>query len=85
MDNSSPAPKPSPAVKNNTKKNNSKPKVSPSSLSYTKNTPMLFIIGIFLFFVMFQLLKSQKYRENALRQKIDAEIRKKLYYTDSYY
>jgi hypothetical protein len=66
-------------------KNNNKNKSSPASLSYTKNTPMLFIIGIFLFFVMFQLLKTQKYKENALRQKIDAEIRKKLYYTDEYY
>ena len=74
---------PSPAKNNNNNKN--KNKSSPASLSYTKNTPMLFIIGIFLFFVMFQLLKAQKYKENALRQKIDAEIRKKLYYTDEYY
>tara|TARA_B100000123_G_scaffold253830_1_gene215082 strand:+ start:845 stop:1156 length:312 start_codon:yes stop_codon:yes gene_type:complete len=56
-----------------------------SSLSYAKNTPMLFIIGIFLFFVIFQYLKALKYKDNRLKQKIDAEIRKKLYYSNDYY
>ena len=52
---------------------------------YTRHIPTLVLIGIFLFFIMFQFLKSQKYKENRLRQRIDAEIRKKLYYADEYY
>ena len=52
---------------------------------YTRHIPSLVLIGIFLFFIMFQFLKSQKYKENRLRQRIDVEIRKKLYYPEEYY
>ena len=72
---------------NNTKSlsaNNSKQDAG-SAGYYTRNIPTLVLIGIFLFFIMFQFLKYQKYKENRLRQRIDAEIRKKLYYTDDYY
>lgn len=83
--------------KNNTATNNSKKKTSSmnnkknDSVSaggagyYTRNIPALVLIGIFLFFIMFQFLKSHKYKNNRLRQRIDAEIRKKLYYADEYY
>lgn len=68
---------------NSNKKNNS---VSAGGAGYyTRHIPTLVLIGIFLFFIMFQFLKSQKYKENRLRQKIDAEIRRKLYYPDEYY
>ena len=67
----------------NNKKNNS---VSAGGAGYyTRHIPTLILIGIFLFFIMFQFLKSQKYKENRLRQRIDTEIRKKLYYADEYY
>ena len=67
----------------NNKKNNS---VSAGGAGYyTRHIPTLILIGIFLFFIMFQFLKSQKYKEDRLRQRIDTEIRKKLYYADEYY
>ena len=62
-----------------------KKKVAGSSVSYAKNVPLLIITGIFLFFVLYYLLKAKKSDEERLKRKIDAEIRKKLYYTDDYY
>ncbi len=69
---------------NKNNKNNNLPPDLKGANNYSKNTPMLIIIGIFLFFVLFALLKNQKYRDQRLKQKIDAEIRKKLYFTDEY-
>lgn len=86
--NNNPKPNNKPNNKANNKANNkskgAKPP-SPESLSYNKNTPMLIMVAVFLFFVMFHLLRAQKYKEDSLKQKIDAEIRKKLYYSDDYY
>ena len=86
--NNAPPTPPAPATNTKTTaKNNAKPKkkVSGSSVSYTKNVPLLIITGIFLFFVLYYLLKAKKSDEERLKRKIDAEIRKKLYYTDDYY
>ena len=73
--------------KNNisSKNNKSKSEEMESSLSYSKNVPILFMTGILFFFVLFHLLKAEKNRNERLKQKIDAEIRKKLYYADDYY
>ena len=80
---------PKPAAGNNTKataNNKKNDSVSAGGAGYyTRNIPTLVLIGIFLFFIMFQFLKSQKYKENRFRQRINAEIRKKLYYADVYY
>ena len=86
--NNAPATPPAPATNTKTTaKNNAKPKkkVAGSSVSYAKNVPLLIITGIFLFFVLYYLLKAKKSNEERLKRKIDAEIRKKLYYTDDYY
>ena len=45
---------------------------------------MLIITGIFFFFVMYNLLKHMRQREDSLKHKIEKEIRKKLYFTDMY-
>lgn len=81
------APSKSPTASKTTVTNNAKPKkkIANSSLSYAKNVPLLIINGIFLFFVLYYLLKAKKSDEKILKRKIDAEIRKKLYYTDDYY
>ena len=75
----------------NNKQNNNKPSNNKQSktekeigLSYNKNVPMLIIIAIFFFFVIFNLLKFMKNKEDVLENKIDIEIRKKLYFTDTY-
>ena len=71
--------------KQNNKKNNKPTKTEKEiGLSYNKNVPMLIIIAIFFFFIMFNLLKSMKNKEDVLENKIDIEIRKKLYFTDTY-
>ena len=75
----------------NNKQNNNKPSNNKQSktekeigLSYNKNVPMLIIIAIFFFFVIFNLLKFTKNKEDVLENRIDKEIRKKLYFTDNY-
>lgn len=69
----------------NSKNNKSNSESMESSLSYSKNVPILFMTGILFFFVLFHLLKAEKHRNERLKQKIDAEIRKRLYFTDDYY
>ena len=74
--------------KNNASKNNSNKNSKKKSMiagHYARNVPILIITAVFLFFVLFQYLKAQKYKEDILKQKIDAEIKKKLYYADDYY
>lgn len=79
-----------PQQKNNLnkgKKNNNKapPKSEvEKALSYNKNVPLLIIIGVFLFFISYQLLMAVRRKDEILKHKIETEIRKKLYYTDSY-
>ena len=51
----------------------------------TRNLPILIIIAVFLFFILFQYLKAHKESDDRLKHKIDTEIRKKLYYVDEYY
>ena len=74
--------------KNNKSKNTSNNKETKTQkeigLSYNKNVPMLIITAIFFFFVMYNLLKFKRDKEDVLREKIDREIRKKLYFTDIY-
>ena len=69
-------------AKNNTAKNTKTQKEI--ALSYTKNVPILIIIVIFFFFVMYNLLKFMRNRDDVIKNKIDREIRKKLYFTDQY-
>ena len=71
--------------KNNAGKNEAKKNNTNNSGFYVRNIPILVMVGIFLFFILFQFLKAHKYKENTLKQKIDAEIRKKLYFGDDYY
>lgn len=75
-------------VKNNKPKNNKNNKISKTqkeiALSYTKNVPILIIIVIVFFFVMYNLLKFMRKRDQVIENKIDREIRKKLYFTDQY-
>mgnify|MGYP005997248701 CR=1 FL=1 len=68
----------------NTKKNNKNVSDKDKALSYNKNVPMLIIIAVFLFFVVYHLLMSMRREDERIKHKIDTEIRKKLYYTDSY-
>ena len=73
--------------KNNQPKNNKSKdfkEKNASSLSYNRNVPMLIITAIFLFFMMYSLLRHLRKRDDMLEQKIDTEIRKKLYFTDIY-
>jgi hypothetical protein len=70
---------------NNKKGDKKEPSAKDVALTYNRNVPVMLMIAIFLFFVMFQLLKAMKYRDNMLRKKIDREIRKKLYHSDDYY
>ena len=69
---------------NKSNKNNSSEDAKAAG-HYARNTPILILTGVFLFFILFQYLKALKYKEDRLKQKIDAEIRKKLYYADEYY
>lgn len=88
------APKPTNnAPKNNKKGNNKKGKNNKKeppktevekALSYNKNVPLMIMIGVFLFFVCYQLLMALRRKDEILKHKIEQEIRKKLYYTDSY-
>lgn len=73
------------AASNNSNNKKNDTKGAGAAGYYTRHIPSLVLIGIFLFFIMFQFLKSQKYKENRLRQRIDVEIRKKLYYPEEYY
>ena len=80
---------PAPAKNNNTKKkaNNKKPLPKTEvqkALSYNKNVPLMIVIGVFLFFISYQLLMALRHKDEMLKHKIETEIRKKLYYTDSY-
>lgn len=72
-------------AKNNSNKNSKKNFNETISGHYARNVPIFILTALFLFFILFQYLKSEKYKEDRLKQKIDAEIRKKLYYTDEYY
>lgn len=78
-----------PSKNNNTKKkaNNKKPIPKTEvqkALSYNKNVPLMIVIGVFLFFISYQLLMALRHKDELLKHKIETEIRKKLYYTDSY-
>ena len=52
------------------------------ALSYNKNTPLMIMVGLFLTFIIYQLLKALRNRDNMLKQKIDQEITRKLYFKD---
>lgn len=85
-----------PKQNNKPTKNNNKPKKESSNkkpipksevekaLSYNKNVPLMIVIGVFLFFISYQLLMALRRKDEILKHKIETEIRKKLYYTDSY-
>ena len=70
----------------NNKKGDSKQKNAKEvALTYSRNIPIMICIAIFLFLVMYQLLKAMRYKDDMLKKKIDQEIRKKLYHSDDYY
>ena len=69
--------------KNNKGKKPEKNEVK-KALSYNKNTPMMIMIGIFLFFIMYNLLKHMRNKDNIIKHKINTEIRRKLYFKDEY-
>jgi len=54
------------------------------ALSYNKNTPMMIMIGIILFFILYNLLKHMRNKDAILKHKINTEIRRKLYFKDEY-
>jgi len=54
------------------------------ALSYNKNTPMMIMVGIFLFFIMYNLLKHMRNKDDIMKHKINTEIRRKLYFKDEY-
>lgn len=54
------------------------------ALSYNKNTPMMIMVGIFLFFILYNLLKHMRNKDAILKHKINTEIRRKLYFKDEY-
>ena len=54
------------------------------ALSYNKNTPMMIMIGIFMFFILYNLLKHMRNKDAILKHKINTEIRRKLYFKDEY-
>ena len=72
------------ATKNNKSKNNSNI-LDKMAQFQSRNLPILILIAVFLFFILFQYLKAHRQADDRLKQKIDTEIRKKLYYTDEYY
>ena len=74
-----------PGGNNKSNKKNNSSEDAKAAGHYARNTPILILTGVFLFFILFQYLKALKYKEDRLKQKIDAEIRKKLYYADEYY
>ena len=69
--------------KNNKGKKPEKDEVK-KALSYNKNTPMMIMVGIFLFFIMYNLLKHMRNKDNIMKHKINTEIRRKLYFKDEY-
>ena len=71
-----------PGGPNNKSGNNSEKSAKDIALSYNKNTPMMIIVGLFLTFIIYQFLKAIRNRDNMLKQKIDQEITKKLYFKD---
>ena len=42
----------------------------------------MIMVGLFLAFIIYQLLKALRNRDNMLKQKIDQEITRKLYFKD---
>ena len=71
-----------PGGANNKSGNNSEKSAKDIALSYNKNTPMMIMVGLFLTFIIYQFLKAIRNRDNMLKQKIDQEITKKLYFKD---
>ena len=71
-----------PGGANNKSGNNSQKSAKDIALSYNKNTPMMLMVGLFLTFIIYQFLKVLRNRDNMLKQKIDQEITKKLYFKD---
>lgn len=67
---------------NNKAGNNAEKSAKDIALSYNKNTPMMLMVGLFLTFIIYQFLKALRNRDNMLKQKIDQEITKKLYFKD---
>ena len=63
-------------------KNNKAQTPKDIALSYNKNTPLMIMVGLFLAFIIYQLLKALRNRDNMLKQKIDQEITRKLYFKD---
>lgn len=87
--NNKPKKNDTPSKNNNTKKKANNKKPTPKTevqkaLSYNKNVPLMIVIGVFLFFISYQLLMALRHKDEMLKHKIETEIRKKLYYTDSY-
>ncbi len=75
------------ANKKSSKGNNNKKPMKDEvkqALSYNKNTPMMIMIGIILFFILYNLLKHMRNRDAILKHKINTEIRRKLYFKDEY-
>ena len=68
---------------NNKNKKPTKDEVK-KALSYNKNTPMMIMIGIFIFFILYNLLKHMRNKDAILKHKINTEIRRKLYFKDEY-
>lgn len=52
------------------------------ALSYNKNTPMMIMVALFLTFIIYQFLKALRNRDNMLKEKINQEITRKLYFKD---
>lgn len=87
LTNNSPANAPKnakPGSKNNKSKNNANI-LDKMAQFQSRSLPILILIAVFLFFILFQYLKAYRQADDRLKQKIDTEIRKKLYYTDEYY
>ena len=68
---------------NNKNKKPTKDEVK-KALSYNKNTPMMIMVGIFIFFILYNLLKHMRNKDDILKHKINTEIRRKLYFKDEY-
>ena len=71
-----------PGGANNKAGNNKAQTAKDIALSYNKNTPMMLMVGLFLTFIIYQFLKALRNRDNMLKEKINQEIKRKLYFKD---
>lgn len=67
---------------NNKSGNNKAQTAKDIALSYNKNTPMMLMVGLFLTFIIYQFLKALRNKDNMLKEKINQEIKRKLYFKD---